>query len=54
MASHLFHPSRSVLVNLNGEIMEAAKARVSVFDRSYLYGDSLYEVVRSYGGVFFA
>ncbi|MDR3608425.1 MAG: aminotransferase class IV [Oligoflexia bacterium] len=44
--------SKSILVNLNGEIMEAARAKVSVFDRSYLYGDSLYEVVRSYDGRF--
>lgn len=29
------------------------EARVSVFDRSYLYGDSLYEVVRTYAGEFF-
>ena len=28
-------------------------ARISVFDRSYLYGDSLYEVARTYGGRFF-
>ncbi len=26
-------------------------AKISVFDRSYLYGDSLYEVVRTYDGV---
>jgi branched-chain amino acid aminotransferase len=41
------------LVNLNGTILPWEKAQVSVFDRSYLYGDSLYEVVRSYDGVFF-
>lgn len=29
------------------------QAKVSVFDRSYLYGDSLYEVVRTYSGEFF-
>ncbi len=40
------------IVNLQGTLMLAAEARVSVFDRSYLYGDSLYEVVRSYGGRF--
>ncbi len=44
--------SQSILVNLNGEITKAANAKVSVFDRSYLYGDSLYEVVRSYDGHF--
>lgn len=40
------------IVNLQGSLMAASEARVSVFDRSYLYGDSLYEVVRSYGGKF--
>lgn len=41
------------LVNLNGEILPALEAKVSVYDRSYLYGDSLYEVARSYHGKFF-
>jgi branched-chain amino acid aminotransferase len=41
------------LVNLNGRILAANEAEVSVFDRGFLYGDSLYEVARSYGGVFF-
>ncbi|MFN7683926.1 MAG: aminotransferase class IV [Oligoflexia bacterium] len=40
------------VVNLNGELLPASQAKVSVFDRSYLYGDSLYEVVRSYEGRF--
>ncbi|MGK5089769.1 aminotransferase class IV [Bdellovibrionota bacterium FG-2] len=51
----------NVVVNVNGTIhvfsslqreIEAPKAVVSVFDRSFLYGDSLYEVFRSHGGVF--
>jgi len=41
----------NALVNVNGEIMKGDKASISVFDRSYLYGDSLYEVVRTYEGV---
>lgn len=45
--------AKSILVNLNGQLLDAADAKVSVFDRSYLYGDSLYEVVRSYGDRFF-
>ncbi len=40
----------SALINVNGELCGPADARVSVYDRSYLYGDSLYEVARSYGG----
>lgn len=42
--------SRGTLINLNGRIIPAEEAKVSVFDRSFLYGDSLYEVVRTYEG----
>lgn len=48
---------RSAIINLNGELIQPAdvakKARVSIFDRSYMYGDSLYEVARTYGGKLF-
>ena len=37
--------------NLNGKIVPADQAVVPVLDRSYLYGDSLYEVARTYDGV---
>jgi branched-chain amino acid aminotransferase len=43
----------NALVNINGQIVAAQQAHVSIFDRGYLYGDSLYEVVRSYRGKFF-
>jgi len=39
------------LVCIDGELMEPAAARVPVFDRGFLYGDSVYEVVRTYLGV---
>jgi len=42
--------SRGTLINLNGRIIPLDEANVSVFDRSFLYGDSLYEVVRTYSG----
>jgi branched-chain amino acid aminotransferase len=41
---------QKALVNVNGEIFDSAQARAAVFDRGFLYGDSLYEVVRTYGG----
>jgi branched-chain amino acid aminotransferase len=44
---------QNALVNINGQIVAAQQAHVSVFDRGYLYGDSLYEVARSYRGKFF-
>lgn len=40
--------SMPVLVNLDGALVPPAQARVSVLDRGFLYGDSVYEVVRTY------
>ena len=37
------------LVNVNGVVVPPAEAKISVFDRGFLYGDSIYEVVRTYG-----
>ncbi|MEO8606101.1 MAG: aminotransferase class IV [bacterium] len=41
-------------VFLNGRIVEARRATVSVYDRGLLYGDGLFETVRAYNGVAFA
>lgn len=41
-------------VCIDGEIVDSGEARVSVFDRGFLYGDSVFEVFRTYGGVPFA
>lgn len=38
------------VVNVDGTLLPPAAARVSVFDRGFLYGDSVYEVVRTYAG----
>jgi branched-chain amino acid aminotransferase len=43
---------QNAVVNVNGEILDPQKAKIPVFDRGYLYGDSLYEVIRSYGDQF--
>lgn len=37
-------------MSIDGRIVGPEEARVSVFDRGFLYGDSVYEVVRTYGG----
>ncbi|HEX7477877.1 MAG TPA: aminotransferase class IV [Polyangiales bacterium] len=37
-------------VCINGELCAAADAKISVFDRGFLYGDSAFEVMRTYGG----
>lgn len=39
-----------MLVNLDGSLVSPNEARVSVFDRGFLHGDSVYEVIRTYGG----
>jgi branched-chain amino acid aminotransferase len=40
--------SLPILVNLDGALVPPAEARVSVLDRGFLHGDSVYEVVRTY------
>ncbi len=37
-------------VYANGQIVRRMAATVSAFDRSFLYGDGLFETVRAYGG----
>jgi len=41
-------------VFLNGRIVDAARATVSVYDRGLLYGDGLFETMRAYNGSVFA
>lgn len=40
-------------VYLNGEIIEAASAKISVFDRGFIFGDGIYEVMVQIAGRFF-
>jgi len=46
--------SNYIQANTNGKLHDAAEPSVSVLDRSFLYGDSIYEVCRTYDGVLFA
>lgn len=36
------------LININGELLTGPKASISVFDRGFLYGDSVYESTRTF------
>ncbi len=36
------------LVNINGALFKGPEARISVFDRGFLYGDSVYEATRTF------
>lgn len=38
------------VANVNGEISPLKDAKISVLDRGFLFGDSIYEVVRTYNG----
>jgi branched-chain amino acid aminotransferase len=38
----------TTVVDLDGRLVDPAQAMVSVFDRGFLYGDSVYEVIRTY------
>ena len=40
-------------VYVNGKITPAAEAVVPVYDHGFLYGEGIYEVVRTYNGVIF-
>lgn len=42
------------LVLIDGQPFSPEQARVSVFDRGFLYGDSVFETLRTYGGKPFA
>jgi branched-chain amino acid aminotransferase len=46
--------SCSGTVFVNGRFVARRRAAVSVFDRGFLYGDGLFETMRSYRGVVFA
>lgn len=39
-----------MIVYLNGEYLPAEQARISPFDRGFLFGDGIYEVTPSYDG----
>ena len=40
----------ATLVSIDGQIVSPAEAKVSVFDRGFLYGDSVFETIRTYDG----
>jgi branched-chain amino acid aminotransferase len=42
------------VVSIDGRIVAPGEAVVSVYDRGFLYGDAVFEVLRTYGGVPFA
>lgn len=47
------HFMKSEIVYLNGQFLAPDQARISVFDRGFLFADSVYEVIPYYRGVGF-
>lgn len=41
----------SAMVNINGRLLDKEHAVISVFDHGFLYGEGIYEVLRTYDGV---
>ncbi len=41
----------STMTNIDGSIVPTAEASIPVLDRGFLYGDSVYEVFRTYRGI---
>jgi len=39
---------KDFFININGSITKGPEARISVFDRGFLYGDSVYEATRTF------
>lgn len=42
-----------MLIFINGSLVPDTEAKVSVFDRGFLYGDGVFETLRSYNGTIF-
>lgn len=40
----------TTVVSIDGELVDPARASISVFDRGVLYGDGCFEVLRTWGG----
>jgi branched-chain amino acid aminotransferase len=52
MTWHLCQAMRIAIIN--GRVASPEEAHISVYDRGFLYGDSIFETVRTYGGKPFA
>ncbi len=52
-ADNPFAPKPDLKIYLDGRIVPVAEARISVFDHGLLYGDGVFEGLRTYGGKVF-
>ncbi|RLI46384.1 branched-chain amino acid aminotransferase, partial [Candidatus Bathyarchaeota archaeon] len=42
---------RELLIYIDGNFYPESEAKISVFDHGFLYGDGVFEGIRSYNGV---
>ncbi|RJS68140.1 branched-chain amino acid aminotransferase, partial [Candidatus Bathyarchaeota archaeon] len=42
-----------LLIYIDGKYYPKSEAKISVYDHGFLYGDGVFEGIRSYGGVVF-
>ncbi|NOZ64572.1 MAG: branched-chain amino acid aminotransferase, partial [Caldiserica bacterium] len=42
-----------IWINLNGKFVKKKEAKISIFDHGLLYGDGVFEGIRSYRGKIF-
>src|SRR5210317_1847576 len=43
--------NEKMVFNVNGKLSSKEDATIPVLDRGFLYGDSVYEVIRTYSGI---
>ena len=46
-------PAMTLKININGKYFDKENAKISVYDHGFLYGDGVFEGMRSYGGKVF-
>lgn len=46
----MLRSAMGTVINIDGRLLPPEEATISVLDRGFLYGDSIYEVIRTYGG----
>src|SRR5262249_35182284 len=46
----MYAPAMAATVNVNGRVSDQAQAVIPVFDHGFLYGEGIYETLRTYNG----
>src|SRR4051812_27794925 len=46
----MYASAMAAIVNVNGTVFDQERAVISVFDHGFLYGEGIYETLRTYNG----